>query len=270
MKTNKKTVYIAVIFIIIGFLIFLYPTIANFLTNLNQVEVIRQYNKKVQSLEEKTLKEEYQKAINYNLGLINNENKETDENEYLSILNVNSDGIIGEIEIPKINMKIPIYHGTSSEVIEKGAGHISKSAFPIEGESVHSVLTSHTGLSKAKLFTELDKMKLNDIFYITVLDKRFCYKVCDIKTVLPDEIDVLKIVENENLCTLVTCTPYGVNTHRLLVTGKFTTYQEPQKETVVEKEAKDDRNFILIQLIFVITLLIVIFTIIKHKKTKKR
>lgn len=259
-KSKNITKYIPVIFIIIGFLIFLYPTTANVIATINQADVIRQYNDKVETLYKEPLTEEYQKAVNYNLELFNKNTN--DESQYTSILNINQDGIMGYIEIPKINVKIPIYHSSSNEVIEKGAGHISKSSFPIAGKNVHSVLTSHTGLRKAKLFTELDKLCLDDIFYITVLDKKFGYKVCDIKTVLPSEIDVLKIVENENLCTLVTCTPYGVNTHRLLVTARL---MENEELEIQEKETKptfkklnENKNYNSI-IVFVIVLLIVIF-----------
>lgn len=276
MKNQKKksSKYIAIIFIIIGFLIFLYPTIANLVAKLNQAEVIKDYSAKIETLDEEKILEEYQKAINYNLELIDKNNivdpfmqRESSEEkiEYESILNINNDNVLGIIEIPKIDVKMPIYHGTSDEVIEKGVGHLRQSSFPIEGQTVHSVLTSHTGLPKAKLFTNLDKLEIGDLFYISILNKNFCYKVCDIKIVLPEEVDSLKVRINENLCTLITCTPYGVNSHRLLVTGEFTEYKEPQKENIVEKITKNENYLGLIVLLALIFLLLCIF-IIKHKK----
>ena len=274
MKSRKTNKYIAVIFIIIGFLIFLYPMLSNLLARLNQAETIREYSQKVYSLDKDKIIEEYQKAINYNLELNNNEvldpfiqiEVNTQLEEYESILNINNDGILGYLEIPKINVKMPIYHGTKDEVIEKGVGHLKQSSFPIEGKTVHSVLTSHTGLPKAKLFTELDKLKYKDFFYVTILNKKFCYKVCDIKIVLPEEVDQLKIKQNKNICTLITCTPYGVNTHRLLVTGELTEYIEPQKETNLIKEVTKDKSFLYLLIPILLILIIFIIIIIKFKK----
>ncbi len=276
-KNRKTSKNIAIIFIIIGFLIFLYPTISNLLAKLGQAEIIKEYSEKVNSLSEEKIIEEYQKAINYNLSLVTNNildsfkeiNKE-DLNQYESTLNINNDGILGYIEIPKIDVKMPIYHGTSDEVIEKGAGHISKTSFPIEGKTVHSVITSHTGLPKAKLFTGLDKLELNDLFYITILNKNFCYKVCDIKVVLPEEVDSLKIIENKNYVTLITCTPYGVNSHRLLVTGELTEYIEPQKETNLIKEVTKDKSFLYLLIPILLILIIFIIIIVKFKKKHKK
>lgn len=278
MKSRKTNKYIAVIFIIIGFLIFLYPMLSNLLARLNQAETIREYSQKVYSLNKDKIIEEYQKAINYNLELNNNEvldpfiqiEVNTQLEEYESILNINNDGILGYLEIPKINVKMPIYHGTKDEVIEKGVGHLKQSSFPIEGKTVHSVLTSHTGLPKAKLFTELDKLKYKDFFYVTILNKKFCYKVCEIKIVLPEEVDQLKIKQDKNICTLITCTPYGVNTHRLLVTGELTEYIEPQKETNLIKEVTKDKSFLYLLIPILLILVIFIIIIVKFKKKHKK
>ena len=145
---------------------------------------------------------------------------------YKEVLNLSEDGIMGYIQIPKILVDLPIYHGTSEEVLEKGVGHIQNTSVPIGGNSTHSVLTGHTGLPNAELFTRLDELVVGDIFYIHVLNEILTYKVYEIKVVLPDNIDELRITSGEDLVTLVTCTPYGVNSHRLLVKAERVEYED--------------------------------------------
>lgn len=149
-----------------------------------------------------------------------------DTGEYNSLLNLNNNGVMGVIKIPCIDVSLPIYHGTSESVLDKGVGHLEGSSLPIGGESTHSVLTGHTGLSSAKLFTDLTNMEKGDIFFIDVLGKRLAYEVDQIKAVLPSESDDLRVVPGKDYCTLVTCTPYGINSHRLLVRGHRTDYEE--------------------------------------------
>ena len=139
--------------------------------------------------------------------------------EYNKILNINENGIMGYVSIPKLGVEIPIYHGTSAEVLNIACGHVEGSSLPVGGESTHSVLSAHRGLPHAKLFTELDKLELGDTFQLTILNRTLTYQVDQIKVVRPTEIDDVQIVEEKDLCTLLTCTPYGVNSHRLLVRG---------------------------------------------------
>ena len=151
------------------------------------------------------------------------------ENEiYESLLNPNGDGMIGYVVIPKINVSLSIYHYTTDEVLLKGAGHMEASALPVGGESTHCVITAHRGLPSATMFTDLDQLEIGDVFYIKVLGETLCYEVCEIQEVDPDETASLLPQSGRDLCTLVTCTPYGINTKRLLVTGERTEYDEEE------------------------------------------
>lgn len=234
MKSEKILLIIAIIFIIVGTGIFLYPSISNYFAEKNHVEAIRNYDKIVVGIGEDSLKEEKEKAQTYNENLsgdpvhdpfVFGSGYALPEN-YKEVLNLSEDGIMGYIQIPKILVDLPIYHGTSEEVLEKGVGHIQNTSVPIGGNSTHSVLTGHTGLPNAELFTRLDELVVGDIFYIHVLNDILTYKVYEIKVVLPDNIDELRITSGEDLVTLVTCTPYGVNSHRLLVKAKRVEYED--------------------------------------------
>lgn len=234
MKSEKILLIIAVIFIIVGTGIFLYPSISNYFAEKNHVEAIRNYDKIVAGIEEDSIKEEKEKAQTYNENLsgdpvhdpfVFGSGYALPEN-YKEVLNFSEDGIMGYIQIPKISVDLPIYHGTSEEVLEKGVGHIQNTSVPIGGSSTHSVLTGHTGLPNAELFTRLDELVVGDVFYIHILNERLAYKVYEIKVVLPDNIDELRITSGEDLVTLVTCTPYGVNSHRLLVKAKRVEYED--------------------------------------------
>lgn len=234
MKSEKILLIIAIIFIIVGTEIFLYPSISNYFAEKNHVEAIRNYDKMVVKIGEDSLKKEKEKAQTYNENLsgdpvhdpfVLGSGYALPEN-YKEVLNISGDGIMGYIQIPKISVDLPIYHGTSEEVLEKGVGHIQNTSVPIGGNSTHSVLTGHTGLPNAELFTRLDELVVGDIFYIHVLNEILAYKVYEIKVVLPDNIDELRITSGEDLVTLVTCTPYGVNSHRLLVKAKRVEYED--------------------------------------------
>lgn len=234
MKSEKILLIIAIIFIIVGTGIFLYPSISNYFAEKNHVEAIRNYDKMVVKIGEDSLKKEKEKAQTYNENLsgdpvhdpfVLGSGYALPEN-YKEVLNLSEDGIMGYIQIPKILVDLPIYHGTSEEVLEKGVGHIQNTSVPIGGNSTHSVLTGHTGLPNAELFTRLDELVVGDIFYIHVLNDILTYKVYEIKVVLPDNIDELRITSGEDLVTLVTCTPYGVNSHRLLVKAERVEYED--------------------------------------------
>lgn len=244
---RKKTVMIdicAYTFIILGLIVILYPTFSNYLFEENGSYSINSYNSSVEELNEEKLNRIYEKAVDYNKELVIRqmtedvfeESAETDE--YWSLLNVDHDGVIGSLRIPEINIELPIYHGTGEEVLQKGIGHWEGTSLPVGGSSTHSVLMGHRGLASVDLFSNLDQLQKGDIFYITVLKDKLAYKIDRIKTVLPDEIDDLLIKEGEDYVTLVTCTPYATNTHRLLIRGKRVAYQEAvvEEEDVVERK----------------------------------
>ena len=204
---------ISIILIILGMLILAYLPISNYLNKRNQAEIIKDYNKNIDLIDEK----EYEKARLYNENLANENANDID---YMDVLNLNKDGIMGYLEIPKISLRLPIYHGTSEDVLKKGVGHLEKSSLPIGGENTHSVLMGHSGMNSAELFTRLKEIKEEDYFYIYVLKRKITYKVFSIEKILPTEIEKLSIQKNDDIVTLITCTPYGVNSHRLLVNGR--------------------------------------------------
>ncbi len=235
-KKEKKEINLLIISILCilgGAIIFAYPNISNFLAEKNHAEVIQTYDDAINSYGTKKIEEELQKAKIYNENLagdpvhdpfIEGSGYALPDN-YVDVLNISKDNVMAFIEIPKIKVNLPIYHGTSEDVLTKGVGHIQSTSLPIGGNSTHSVLTGHTGLPNAELFTKIDRLKENDIFYIHVLDKVLTYKVYETKVILPDEIDELRITDGKDYVTLVTCTPYGVNTHRLLVKARATEYE---------------------------------------------
>lgn len=252
MKSEKILLIIAIIFIIVGTGIFLYPSISNYFAEKNHVEAIRNYDKMVVKIGEDSLKKEREKAQTYNENLsgdpvhdpfVLGSGYALPEN-YKEVLNISGDGIMGYIQIPKISVDLPIYHGTSEEVLEKGVGHIQNTSVPIGGNSTHSVLTGHTGLPNAELFTRLDELIVGDIFYIHVLNYILTYKVYEIKVVLPDNIDELRITSGEDLVTLVTCTPYGVNSHRLLVKAERVEYEDYTENNGNTTEVSNNSNTI--------------------------
>lgn len=250
MKSEKILLIIAVIFIIVGTGIFLYPSISNYFAEKNHVEAIRNYDKMVVNIGEDSIKKEREKAQIYNENLsgdpvhdpfVLGSGYALPEN-YKEVLNFSGDGVMGYIQIPKISVDLPIYHGTSEEVLEKGVGHIQNTSVPIGGNSTHSVLTGHTGLPNAELFTRLDELVVGDVFYIHVLNDVLAYKVYEIKVVLPDNIDELRITSGEDLVTLVTCTPYGVNSHRLLVKAERVEYVENTETTNNDNNGGESDN----------------------------
>ena len=183
------------------------------------------------------------------------------EFNYDSILNYNKNGVMGFIDIPKIDVYLPIYHGTSNEVLEKGIGHLENTSFPIGGESTHAVISGHTGLNSAKMFTDLTSMELDDQFYIDILGDTLAYKVINIEVVEPDDVSSLSIQDEKDLVTLVTCTPYGINSHRLLVTGERTEYikdeHDAYKVSGDTEWMKSYERAILIGLALVIALFVI-------------
>jgi sortase A len=225
-KTNLKsrisTIVLLLVFFV-GLALLLYPSLSNYWNSLHQTRAIAEYNEKVAEMDSEEYNRVLTEAREYNSTLTpgNTDFRLNDEQRqiYNSLLNISSDGIMGYIEIPSINCTLPIYHGTSNSVLEAGVGHIEGSSLPVGGESTHCVLSSHRGLPSAKLFSDLDKLVEGDVFMLRTLNEVFTYEVDQILIVLPDQVDALAIERGKDYCTLVTCTPYGVNTHRLLVRG---------------------------------------------------
>lgn len=201
----------------------LYPTVSDFLNSISQSRSIDGYKNDVALMNRQDYEKVFEEARQYNGSLLNNSDRfqptGVNTEEYNAILDVGGTGIMGYIEIPKINVYLPIYHGVGKNVLEIGVGHIEGSSFPIGGTGTHAILSGHRGLPSSLLFTDLDKIEAGDCFIIRVLDETLTYEVFNIQTVEPSEVEALAIDPDKDLCTLVTCTPYGVNSHRLLVTG---------------------------------------------------
>ncbi len=283
-KSNILVYAIAVLMLLAGLCVFLYPIVSNYLEEKNHTEAISVYDDTVKKKTEAELSAEWEKAKVYNENLAGDPVHDpfvpgsgyTLPDNYNEVLNVNNDGMMGYIEIPSISVKLPIYHSTTEEVLQKGVGHIESTALPVGGLGTHCVLTGHTGLPTAELFTRLSELKEGDVFYISVLDKTLAYKVCEINVVLPDDMEKLVAYKNRDLVTLVTCTPYGVNSHRLLVTAERTEYNaEEEKNAEAAKTSTvfgGKYHYYIIGIglaLLLLLLLLIIYLIYKKIKRKK-
>lgn len=221
----KKHLQIIILLIvaIVGFSLLLYPIVGKYINSFHQSQSVAQYSEATSKIDKNTLSNIKSNTKNYNKKLAKSRqvfiNGEPKSDEYTSLLNVDDEGMMGYIEIDKIGMPMPIYHGTSDKVLSNGIGHLEGSSLPLGEIGTHCVLTGHRGVPSSELFTNLDKVELGDLFTITVLDEVLVYEVDKISIVEPDDDSQLKINQNEDYVTLFTCTPYAVNTHRLLVRG---------------------------------------------------
>ena len=234
---KRKLILILSILLFMGAVaITAYPMIANYINDKYQSSIRTEYAQELEALEDSEIRETRQAAIAYNERLLpiryDRESIQAAAESYDELLNLHGSGLMGYVEIPKIDVNLPVYHGTSEEVLQKGIGHLLGSSLPIGGEGFHSVLTGHSGLAGAKLFSDLDQLAPGDTFFLHVLGENLAYEVAEINTVLPYETELLLAVPDEDLCTLVTCTPYGVNTHRLLVRGFRVPYGKAMEEAL--------------------------------------
>ena len=223
MKKKRASTIILFLLLLIGLSLLLYPSVANYWNSRTQSKAIANYIEQVSNIDDETYELLWQEARDYNAALLDRSNQyllsPEQRNAYEKILDVSGLGIMGYIEIPSINVSLPVYHGTSDAVLQVAIGHLDWTSLPAGGESTHCVLSGHRGLPSARLFTDLDQLREGDYFMLNVLDETLTYEVDQILTVLPEETDDLLIREGEDLVTLVTCTPYGVNSHRLLIRG---------------------------------------------------
>ena len=225
----------------------LYPMISTWYNERHQAEVHIHYQEKVEQVDNTKLIEAKEQAVAYNQTILPGAQDEDSfskeallsaSENYGSLLNLAGDGIMGYVEIPTIGVTLPIYHGTNNSTLERGVGHLLGSSLPVGGESTHSVLTAHSGMASQKMFSDLDRLKKGDIFFLDVLGEKLAYQVDQIKTVLPYDTTFLQTEIGNDLCTLVTCTPFGVNTHRLLVRGTRIEYEEA--EVIVEEKLETE------------------------------
>lgn len=274
-KENKLVIFLFIPMILLGLGLLLYPFISNRISVGHYQKVIQTYDKKVseetKDANNKLLMDarEYNRSLSFGEVVDVFQNPEVKNSDrYLSILNINDNGMMGYISIPKIDVRIPIYHGTTSDVLQKGVGHLEGSSFPVGGESTHAILSAHRGLPSSKLFTDLDQLKKGDIFYIYILDQVLAYQVDQVLVTEPSETDALRIVDGKDYITLVTCTPYAINTHRLLVRGERIEYNE-QVEKDIEVDYALSTADIVLYTSLVIALLLIVVAIICFIKSRK-
>lgn len=223
MKSNKKTTVLLIFILILGLGIMAYPTVSDYWNSFHSSRAIAGYSESVAHIDPATYKRMWEEAVEYNRNLVGRLNpfylSDAEKEHYMSVLDISGTGMMGYINIPKINVELPLYHTVDESVLQVAVGHIEGSSLPVGGESTHCVVSGHRGLPSAKLLTNLDRMEEGDTFILQILDETLVYEVDQIRIVDPDNLDDLHIIEGMDLCTLVTCTPYGVNSHRLLVRG---------------------------------------------------
>ena len=293
MKKKKS----GLIIILIGLALVLYPIFSNILMSKTQTKVISTYDEMISNMEKEQIEAEKEKARLYNERLssenaikIDMENGEDENLSYMNVLNIGD--IMGYISIPKIEAYLPIYHGTSENVLQSGVGHVESSSFPIGEKDSHTVLAGHSGLVRAKIFDQINKLKEDDMFFIYMFDEVFAYKINQIKVVLPDNTQDVQIVNGKEYVTLLTCTPYAINSHRLLVRGEriegYIPPVEDENENISETKEeiiKDTQSIekkiqktnvkivisvILVTLFIVVLIILIVLTIHENNRIKNK
>lgn len=276
MKPKKKRISTKFLYIA-GVLLCAFPLLSSIYTGVEQNNMLSTYKSEVTATDTQTIEEQVELAHEYNEALFQISNSSvgdmsTDilsDESYNSILDITGKGIIGTIEIPKIDVNLPIYHGTDDDVLSNGIGHIQTSSFPVGGINTRTVVSGHRGLPNAKLFTRLDELVKNDLFYFKVGGKTLAYKIYKIEVVKKDEApDVIGIEEGKDLATMITCTPYGVNTHRLIITGKRVPYN-PKKKKAIKAEFMSLREIAFTALPFVIVFILLVKYVLKKRKERR-
>ncbi|MBV4131358.1 class C sortase [Holdemanella biformis] len=276
MKSKKKRISTKFLYIV-GVLLCAFPLLSSIYTGVEQNNMLSTYKSEVTATDTQTIEEQVELAHEYNEALFQISNSSvgdmsTDilsDESYNSILDITGKGIIGTIEIPKIDVNLPIYHGTDDDVLSNGIGHIQTSSFPVGGINTRTVVSGHRGLPNAKLFTRLDELVKNDLFYFKVGGKTLAYKIYKIEVVKKDEApDVIGIEEGKDLATMITCTPYGINTHRLIITGKRVPYS-PKKKKAIKPEVMSLREIAFTALPFVIVFILLVKYVLKKRKERR-
>lgn len=276
MKPKKKRISTRFLYIV-GVLLCAFPLLSSIYTGVEQNNMLSTYKSEVTATDTQTIKKQVELAHEYNEALFQISNSSvgdmsTDilsDESYNSILDITGKGIIGTIEIPKIDVNLPIYHGTDDDVLSNGIGHIQTSSFPVGGINTRTVVSGHRGLPNAKLFTRLDELVKNDLFYFKVGGETLAYKIYKIEVVKKDEApDVIGIEEGKDLATMITCTPYGINTHRLIITGKRVPYN-PKKKKAIKPEVMSLREIAFTAPPFVIVFILLVKYVLKKRKERR-
>ena len=272
MKRRSLSDILLMIMLFAGLSLLLYPSVADWWNSSRQTQFITKYTEAVASMDNEEYDAVLESAAQYNATLLDRFNCYLLEGEqktrYYEELNFSGDGIMGYVEVPKINVKLPVYHGVEEEVLQVAIGHIDWSSLPVGGESTHSVISGHRGLPSARLFTDLDQLDMGDVFMLHVLNQTFTYQVDQIKIVEPHVTEDLLIVPGEDYCTLVTCTPYGVNSHRMLVRGTRT---DNIKEEQIKRITADAVQIkpLYVAMCIAIPVLMVLFIVVMMPKKKR-
>ncbi|MBQ2927558.1 MAG: class C sortase [Oscillospiraceae bacterium] len=272
MKKNASTIFL-VLTLLIGLSLLLYPTIADWWNSFHQSRAIANYDAILSEMEEEDYTHLFDAALEYNrqMSALRFPLMHYDEVEgYESLLNVTGNGIMGYIDIPKIKVELPIYHGTSEGVLQIAVGHVQGTSLPTGGAGTHCVLSAHRGLPSARLFTDLDKLQTGDIFTLSIIDRVLTYEVDQILTVLPHEVEPLYAVEGEDYCTLITCTPYGINSHRLLVRGSRIEGPEAVKVRRITADAVQIEPILVAPMVAAPILLLLLIVLMLPKPKKRR
>ena len=274
---KKKSNFVTAILIaalLAGALLLLYPTISDYWNSFHQSRAIASYAEQVADLDDNMYDQIWADARAYNETLDNSTSRfvmtEEQRDIYEALLNVADNGVMGYIEIPRVKCNLPIYHGTDEAVLQVAIGHVQGSSLPVGGAGTHCVLSGHRGLPSAKLFSDLDQLTEGDVFLLRVLDETLTYEVDQIRTVLPSELDDLAIEEGKDYCTLVTCTPYGINSHRLLVRGHRVENQASASTIRVTADAMQIEPLLIAPLVAAPMLLVLLVMVLIPHPTKKK
>lgn len=270
---NRAKIIFIIIFLI-GFAVSIYPFVAGAFMSHDQSSIVQTYSANTKSITKEQRQQMLEEAKQYNDVLyqtngavVGNSQELLSHDSYMQLLNISDNGVMATLEIPKIDVDLPIYHGTDDDVLSIGVGHLEGTSLPVGGKSTHCVLTGHRGLPSSKLFTRLDEMEKGDYFYIDVLGKTLAYEISDIEVIEPEEVDLLSIENGKDEVSLITCTPYGINTHRLIVTGERVPYKKRVKDEI--KSAIPSIRELLFMVLPFFFLAILIWMIWKQRKEKK-
>ena len=271
-SSNFITVFLVLI-LLVGLSLLLYPSVSDYWNSLHQSRAIATYAEEVANLDEDQYAEIWDAAAEYNASLLERTNSyllsDVQKETYQQLLNVSGTGVMGYIEIPVIQCSLPLYHGTDEGVLQIAVGHLDWTSLQVGGESTHCVLSGHRGLPSAKLFTNLDKLVVGDVFMLRVLDEVLTYEVDQILIVEPHETSELQIVKGQDYCTLVTCTPYGINSHRLLVRGHRIENLAEAKTVHVTADAMQIEPMIVAPIVAIPILLVLLILLLLPKPKKK-
>ena len=274
MKKIKISTIVLILIFLVGLSLLLYPTVSDYWNSLHQSQAIVEYSRRVEEMDGELYEKLWNEAIEYNRALADRADRfemtRADRQEYESLLNVSGNGIMGYIEVPAINCSLPIYHGTNEAVLQTSIGHLEGSPLPTGGAGTHCVVSGHRGLPSARLFTNLDKLTEGDIFILKVLDQTLTYEVDQILTVDPYDLSALAIDPQQDYCTLVTCTPYGINTHRLLVRGHRVENRTQTQDITEARDISQVNPVLILSLAAGVIIILIIILLVRARRKNRR